>query len=448
MASVVGVAIGGDQMTASVSWAARQLRATRWSSAIVVLCVVLLASDVRPCSGTPIWLQAEVLSLSNIGLAGTDFTINFVATLAYQLDLAPGDDDALVPDATVAPFLLPKIRPVNALTYSTPVWSRRWATSAVPAFVDQQHAAFNASWPCIVEEWHFRATMGVELDLQDFPFDKHWFHTVIRLDTPSARKAQLYITQRDFFIGSVDPAWKALETATAERNTTTVALQREQSEIVLSARLRRRTGYYRNKIISVMCALVIMGWLLFFGEMRDARRVQCISVLFLSLVAFNQSAQSSLPRVSYFTRLDVFTLFCIANMFLDFVFFNAHILIDTMVVQREQRLAKNAEKKERHKIISKALEPTKPNEPIASAAARSSTIDASWASIGPYRDDVVEFDPARDEDEPEPAPIVDFEDLPRWMAAWAANRTLINYGSLTFCVGVFLITAPIVTLAI
>ena len=46
---------------------------------------------------------------------------------------------------------------------------------------------------------------------------------------------------------------------------------------------------------------------------------------------FNESAQSSLPRVSYSTRLDVFTGFAIGNLCVVFGFFTLFMLVESVI---------------------------------------------------------------------------------------------------------------------
>eukprot|EP00672_Neobodo_designis_P022036 CAMPEP_0174837086 /NCGR_PEP_ID=MMETSP1114-20130205/6500_1 /TAXON_ID=312471 /ORGANISM="Neobodo designis, Strain CCAP 1951/1" /LENGTH=414 /DNA_ID=CAMNT_0016071131 /DNA_START=46 /DNA_END=1286 /DNA_ORIENTATION=+ len=383
----------------------------------------------------PVFVRTDRNAIQDIGLGGTEYTTTFVVALAYQANVSAGPDNTAVAEGALdRSRVQPVLKPVDAEQFSVLSSLRLWS-GGVPAFVPSNHSGIVPSLPWVIEEIHFRITVAIALDLQDFPFDTHWVATKLRMEVPPASIAELVSTFASAPIAFVDPAWDLRETQVDSRNATNEVLRQEFSELSVAMKLRRRTGYYRNKILSVMCALVVMGWLLFFLDMRDGRRVQCISVLFLSLVAFNQSAQSSLPRVSYLTRLDIFTIFAIANQFVVFTLMNAHVLGETMVARAEQRLIKERDQRDRERERRIAAK-----QPLPSAREPVAAIDPAWRSAGPFARQSGDAD-LIDDDGPIDIVEVEASELPEWMAWWAANRFFINYGSMAFAVAFFVVTA-------
>jgi len=81
------------------------------------------------------------------------------------------------------------------------------------------------------------------------------------------------------------------------------------SGFALSFEARREIGYFIVKVIIPLIFIVAMSWVVFWIDpMESGTQISVAITTMLTLIAYRFSIDSSLPNVSYLTRLDYFIL--------------------------------------------------------------------------------------------------------------------------------------------
>lgn len=71
----------------------------------------------------------------------------------------------------------------------------------------------------------------------------------------------------------------------------------------------RKSGYFVVKVIIPLILIVMMSWLVFWIDPKEAGTQISVGITsMLTLIAYRFAVDTSLPRVSYLTRLDYFIL--------------------------------------------------------------------------------------------------------------------------------------------
>ena len=90
----------------------------------------------------------------------------------------------------------------------------------------------------------------------------------------------------------------------------------------------RRTGYYIIKVPIPLILIICMSWIVFWIDPKEAGTQISVSITsMLTLIAYRFSVDSSLPKVSYLTSLDMFIMLSTIILFLALiqVLLKAHI---------------------------------------------------------------------------------------------------------------------------
>jgi hypothetical protein len=178
------------------------------------------------------------------------------------------------------------------------------------------------------------AKVKAPLDLRMFPFDEQIIPLLIRDDWCTSNMLRFVVTdaQRKDMRDSLSHEVRLNEfNITSVRAMTRIHQYRmlvglvQESE-TLHDELRiefcvaRRSAYYLWKVVFLYLLVICMSASVFMFKPDDSSTRTSISVtLFLTAVAFHFVISSTLPRVAYNTRLDIFIVFMYGGIFIAFL---------------------------------------------------------------------------------------------------------------------------------
>lgn len=153
------------------------------------------------------------------------------------------------------------------------------------------------------------------LHFSKFPFDSQDFYINIDLLAPAT--FNIFTEQPgDSRLGE----WLGLEEWDITRFVTTISKTHQvvgydSSRFQFHFHAKRKTTYYKLRIIAPIVIIILMSWVIFF--LQDYRkRIDFAAGNLLLLIAFNFTISNDLPRLSYLTFMDsiLFTAFVITSM--------------------------------------------------------------------------------------------------------------------------------------
>ena len=173
----------------------------------------------------------------------------------------------------------------------------------------------------VVHMQRFSGRFSSRLDLRSFPLDTQTLH--LRLTFPDFEPGQLEPVPDAEFSGmlqemtladwSLGPWRLGADPVEPLKNIV-------RASVVFSFEGERRTGYYVWKVIVPMVLIVFMSWTVFWINPENAgARIGLATSSMLTLIAYRFILGNLLPRVSYLTELDYFTLGSTVLVFLALV---------------------------------------------------------------------------------------------------------------------------------
>jgi hypothetical protein len=170
-------------------------------------------------------------------------------------------------------------------------------------------------------------TFSQPLALEEFPFDQQTFR--LQLSSVGYGPDELELTR-----GTVSGSGIADKLSVADWRLISWQLNAEPflpspgslpaAGYAITFDAERKSGYFVVKVIIPLILIVMMSWLVFWIDPKEAGTQISVGITsMLTLIAYRFAVDTSLPRVSYLTRLDYFIL---AGTFLVFA-----SLIEVMV---------------------------------------------------------------------------------------------------------------------
>jgi len=187
-----------------------------------------------------------------------------------------------------------------------------------------------------------------DLDFADFPFDTQDLHFIMAAVGPDAEDITFELDndttgQRDVFsaegwsINLIDG--KSNDEAIRTWGDTPIS-NLHRMDFRLQA--DRDKAYYVWKVIVPLCLIVLMAWAVFWIDPKHlGPQVGLSTATVFTLIAYRFSIGFSLPKVSYFTRMDNFVLF---STVLVFIALGMAIATSKISYDGENTLAKRIEK--------------------------------------------------------------------------------------------------------
>ena len=152
------------------------------------------------------------------------------------------------------------------------------------------------------------------LDLADFPLDTQSFTVRMVAALPFVFTDQLVMVEDEEYPSGLAPElsipdWDVAgwETSAGEYNP--LGQPRGVPSFSLTFTAKRHVGYYVLKIMLPLLLIVMMSWIVFWIDPKEMGTQVSVSVTsMLTLIAYRFRVGSSVPRVSYLTKLDLFIL--------------------------------------------------------------------------------------------------------------------------------------------
>lgn len=185
-------------------------------------------------------------------------------------------------------------------------------------------------------ETRYTGTFNNRMDLHDFPFDEQIITFSLESQNETADKMIFFVQPvkggvvvdvqdrtipipRGAIFGREIhlPEWTITGVDVRESKATYYGGTEKYSHLTYEVKIARRIGYYVWKVMSVLVMLVVLSWIIFLIDPGDIGNRMAVSItLFLAAVAFAFVTGSLIPRVSYLTLLDKYTLGCYVLLFL------------------------------------------------------------------------------------------------------------------------------------
>lgn len=157
-------------------------------------------------------------------------------------------------------------------------------------------------------------TFSQKLDLTDFPFDRQRFEVPIVASLPSLDPGQVVMLQDEDFDSGVAPGfslpdWEVDKWDVAPKEYNPLQLPEGIPCFAFAFEGERHAGYYLLKLVMPLLLIVMMSWIVFFIDPKEMGTQVSVSVTsMLTLIAYRFMVGSSLPTISYLTRMDLFIL--------------------------------------------------------------------------------------------------------------------------------------------
>ena len=165
------------------------------------------------------------------------------------------------------------------------------------------------------------AEISLPLDLRDFPFDRHTL--AIEVETVYSSVDEVRLLPLEELSGMADrlsiTGWEiGVPTVTVETQRAP-RLQIDRSVFRFAVELRRESYFYVWKAIAPLTLIIFMSWAVFWIDPQQIARIGLSATAILTLIAYQFAFAGLLPRVSYLTRADRFTLISSILVFLAMV---------------------------------------------------------------------------------------------------------------------------------
>jgi hypothetical protein len=162
-----------------------------------------------------------------------------------------------------------------------------------------------------------------KLNLGDFPLDRQTLAIQI-VAVGFAQEEIAFVAHSEFPSGVVPDLsisdWKVLDSRAESRGYQPMPAMRPVAGYVLEFDAERLIGYYRTKIIMPLLLIVAMSWLVFWIDPEmDGPQISIAVTSMLTLIAYRFMVGGMLPKISYLTRMDVFTSASTVLVFLTLV---------------------------------------------------------------------------------------------------------------------------------
>jgi hypothetical protein len=150
------------------------------------------------------------------------------------------------------------------------------------------------------------------LNLRDFPFDHQTFNVQVVAVGYEQNEVKL-VRDTDYVSGIAKKLsvadWTIIEWRAEPFDYKTVPGRRSPAGFLFAIKAQRKVEYYVMKIILPLVFIVMMSWAVFWIDPKhEGTQITVAMTSMLTLIAFRFAMGSSLPEISYLTRMDSFIL--------------------------------------------------------------------------------------------------------------------------------------------
>jgi hypothetical protein len=178
--------------------------------------------------------------------------------------------------------------------------------------------------------------LSIAADLADFPFDRHEFAVQILLARLPSESIALTVDEE--FSGRSEeltiPDWKIGSVQAVPEVVRRPGSGGSLRQIDFRFPAERATGYYVWKLLFPFVLVVFMSWSVFWIDLGQlGPRLGLSTTSILTLIAYQFVLAGLVPRLSYLTRMDRFTVSSTALVFLAL----GEVILTSALVARERR---------------------------------------------------------------------------------------------------------------
>ncbi|HTU27609.1 MAG TPA: hypothetical protein VMF30_19520 [Pirellulales bacterium] len=160
---------------------------------------------------------------------------------------------------------------------------------------------------------HYRGTIGGSLDLHEFPLDRHVLEVDMEESVFEADQVvfvpagvQAVVPER-----AVPHGWKLNGVNSEVLTTANERTGEKYSMLRINLDVERDPHYYLWAIVMPLIPIVATAWSVFWMHPKEFSSQVTVGITaMLTIVAYRISVDSSLPPLSYMTRMDYFLLAC------------------------------------------------------------------------------------------------------------------------------------------
>ena len=160
------------------------------------------------------------------------------------------------------------------------------------------------------------------LDLRDFPLDQHDFNIQFIATAGDVNAIHMINADEEQMRSGLAekvslPDWDVVDWNVSNDPVELIAGMVEVPGFRFSFKARRHVGYYLIKVLIPLIMIVMMSWIVFWIHPTETGSQISVSVTsMLTLIAYRFAIGTSLPTVSYLTRMDFFILFSTIMVFI------------------------------------------------------------------------------------------------------------------------------------
>ena len=160
------------------------------------------------------------------------------------------------------------------------------------------------------------------LDLQDFPLDQHEFNIQFMATAGDVSTINMFAADEEQMRSGLTeklsiPDWDIVEWNVSNDPVELITGMVEVPGFRFSFDAKRHVGYYLTKVLIPLIMIVMMSWIVFWIHPTESGSGISVSVTsMLTLIAYRFAIGTSLPKLSYLTRMDFFILFATIMVFI------------------------------------------------------------------------------------------------------------------------------------
>ena len=257
-----------------------------------------MADLSRPGNGddpTTVSVRIFVLNVDKIATADQNFTANVYFEARWKDPRLAHDSEATV----VSPMMdiwNPRFQIVN----------RQSIAKSLPEVAEVSPDG------AVLYRQRVWGSFSQPLHLQDFPFDRHTF--TIRVAAVGFSPDEINIVEESSMISGVSDDLSLADFRVEKTRMEVKPYQiAPDAPLISAAALQfvavRESRYYVVKVLIPLVLIVAMSWITFFFEPKEAAAgIRLGATVMLTLIAYRFAIDSSLPKVAYLTRMDMFML--------------------------------------------------------------------------------------------------------------------------------------------
>lgn len=172
--------------------------------------------------------------------------------------------------------------------------------------------------------WHqyYRGTVSSNFDLHEFPFDRHRLE--VQLEASGAETDQVVFVPADSEARTdarlLPHGWRFLGLSSRAAERRYARLDEAHPRVAFAIDIERDPHYYWWSIVLPLLPIVFTSWSVFWMDPKEfSSQVGVGITALLTIVAYRITIDSSLPPLTYMTRMDYFLLLCQIFVFAAFL---------------------------------------------------------------------------------------------------------------------------------